>query len=211
MRFNFWVEVEDQVVLSLWRVALLEAVEETRSISAAAAKVGVHFRVAWRKIKEMEKRLGVRLVLGQPGGAHGSGAELTREARDDVRRFRQFTQGLAETAAKQYHEAFDDLDGSLPGVMRNGQAEWSGSTATTSLTMPRHSVATSRAATAARWGTTPWICIPRSRASGCRQSSAAGPGNRPPPATTGCLGATRPVAVYRMRTEHVRRWSKAPG
>jgi molybdate transport system regulatory protein len=109
MRYNFWIEVEDAVALSGWRVALLEAVEETGSISAAAARMGVHFRVAWRKIKEMEQRLGVRLVLGQAGGAHGGGAKLTAEAHDYVRRFRRFTQGLAETAEKQYQEAFGDL------------------------------------------------------------------------------------------------------
>ena len=68
--------------------------------------MGVHFRVAWRKIKEMEERLGVRLVVGQAGGTHGGGAELTPEARDTIHRFHRFTQGLAETARKQYHEAF---------------------------------------------------------------------------------------------------------
>ena len=45
---NFWVERNGEVVLSEWRVALLEAVAETGSISAAAARHGVHFRVAWR-------------------------------------------------------------------------------------------------------------------------------------------------------------------
>ena len=34
---NFWVERNGEVVLSEWRVALLEAVAETGSISAAAA------------------------------------------------------------------------------------------------------------------------------------------------------------------------------
>jgi molybdate transport system regulatory protein len=106
---NFWIEVEGEVALSEWRVALLEAVEETGSISSAAEKVGVHFRVAWRKIKEMETRLGVRLVLGQAGGTHGGGAELTPEAREFIRRFHQFTEGLAERAEKQFREAFGDL------------------------------------------------------------------------------------------------------
>jgi molybdenum-dependent DNA-binding transcriptional regulator ModE len=48
--------------------------------------------------------------LGQAGGAHGGGAELTPEARDIIRRFHQFTQGLAETAEKQYRAAFGNLD-----------------------------------------------------------------------------------------------------
>jgi molybdate transport system regulatory protein len=109
MGHNFWIEVAGEVALSQWRVALLHAVEETGSISSAATRMGVHFRVAWRKIKEMEERLGVRLVLGQTGGPHGGGAELTREARDYIRRFHLFTQGLTETAEKQFREAFGDL------------------------------------------------------------------------------------------------------
>ena len=36
---------------------------------------------------------------------------LTPEARDYVHRFRQFTQGLAETVEKPYREVFGDLDG----------------------------------------------------------------------------------------------------
>jgi molybdenum-dependent DNA-binding transcriptional regulator ModE len=49
---NFWIEKDGKVVLSEWRVALLEAVEQTGSINAAAAQQGVPFRVAWRKIQE---------------------------------------------------------------------------------------------------------------------------------------------------------------
>ena len=55
--FNVWIEVEGEVALSAWRVGLLEAVARTGSISAAAEAQGVHFRVAWRKIREMERRI----------------------------------------------------------------------------------------------------------------------------------------------------------
>jgi molybdate transport repressor ModE-like protein len=106
MGCNFWIEVDGDVALSEWRVALLEAVAETGSISAAAPKMGVHFRVAWRKIREMEARLGVRLVVGTAGGAHGGGARLTEEAQDCIRRFRQFVHGLQALAEKQYRDAF---------------------------------------------------------------------------------------------------------
>jgi molybdenum-dependent DNA-binding transcriptional regulator ModE len=65
---NFWLERNGQVVLSEWRVALLEAVADTGSISAAAARQGVHFRVAWRKLQEMEARLGTKLTERTTGG-----------------------------------------------------------------------------------------------------------------------------------------------
>jgi molybdate transport system regulatory protein len=108
MRCNFWIEVDSEVALSEWRVALLEAVAETGSISAAAERMDVHFRVAWRKIREMEARLGVRLVVGTVGGTHGGGARLTQEAHDTIGRFRQFVHGLHALADKQYREAFGE-------------------------------------------------------------------------------------------------------
>ena len=52
IKANFWIEKEGKVVLSSWRVGLLEAIEETGSISAAASKMGVSYRRAWDKIHE---------------------------------------------------------------------------------------------------------------------------------------------------------------
>ena len=104
---NFWLEKDGKVVLSEWRVALLEAVERTGSISAAAAQQGVHFRVAWRKLKEMEDGLGVKLTQRVVGGRSGGGAGLTPEGRKYVQRFREFTAGLKEIAERQYEKAFE--------------------------------------------------------------------------------------------------------
>lgn len=104
---NFWLEKDGKVVLSEWRVALLEAVDETGSISAAAARQGVHFRVAWRKLKEMEDRLGVKLTQRVVGGRSGGGAGLTPEGREYVRKFREFTAGLKDIAEQQYKQAFE--------------------------------------------------------------------------------------------------------
>ena len=52
-RINLWIEEEGEVVLSDWRVRLLEAIVETGSISSAAAKLDVSYHRAWDKIREM--------------------------------------------------------------------------------------------------------------------------------------------------------------
>lgn len=105
-RSNFWLEQDGKVVLSEWRIALLEAVERTGSINAAAAERGVHFRVAWRKLKEMEEGLGVKLTQRAVGGKHGGGTSLTLAGRDYVRHFHEFTAGLKEIVDKQFRKAF---------------------------------------------------------------------------------------------------------
>ena len=103
---NFWLEKNGKVVLSEWRVALLEAVERTGSINAAAAEQGVHFRVAWRKLQEMEEGLGVKLTERVVGGKHGGGTALTPEGREYVRHFHEFTAGLKGIVNKQFTKAF---------------------------------------------------------------------------------------------------------
>ena len=103
---NFWIENNGKVVLSEWRVALLEAVERTGSISAAAAQQGVHFRVAWRKLQEMEEGLGVKLTQRSVGGKQGGGTSLTAEGRTYVRHFHAYTAGLKDLAAQQFQAAF---------------------------------------------------------------------------------------------------------
>lgn len=103
---NFWIEKDGKVVLSEWRIALLEAVERTGSINAAAAHQGVPFRVAWKKLQEMEDGLGVKLTQRTVGGKRGGGTYLTAEARAYVQRFHAYIAGLKDMAAKQFAEAF---------------------------------------------------------------------------------------------------------
>jgi molybdate transport system regulatory protein len=103
---NFWIEKEGQVVLSSWRVALLEAVAETGSISAAATKMNISYRRAWEKIQESEERLGQKLVETQTGGSGGGGSELTPVVKDYIRRFREFTAGLTFMVNQRFQEHF---------------------------------------------------------------------------------------------------------
>lgn len=105
-KLNVWIEQDGEVVLSLWRVRLLEAVDRTGSINAAAAEMGVHFRTAWEKIKEMEARLGLSLVESQTGGHGGGGTALTPEARRLLTRFHALTEGLNTLLAERFQILF---------------------------------------------------------------------------------------------------------
>lgn len=104
--FNLWLESDGQVVLSRWRVRLLEAIDESGSISAAANSMGVSYRRAWDKLDEMEKGLGVHLVDRQVGGTGGGGATLTEAGRDYVARFKRFAQGVDDVIAHHFERAF---------------------------------------------------------------------------------------------------------
>ncbi len=105
-RVNFWIEQDGEVVLSTWRVALLQAIAETGSITAAAEKMNVPYRVAWQKVHEIEERLGEPVLETQTGGAGGGGARLTPAGQRYVQRFQEFTKGLNELVQQRYQEVF---------------------------------------------------------------------------------------------------------
>lgn len=111
---NFWAEIDGEVVLSEWRVQLLQAIDEAGSISGAAHQLDIPYRLAWERVHEMEQALGQTLVDAQVGGAGGGGATLTPLARDYMRRWQEFHQGLETLVAQRFAAAFGDA-GPLAG------------------------------------------------------------------------------------------------
>lgn len=105
-RLNLWIEHNGEVVLSDWRMRLLEAIAETGSISSAATRMNVPYHRAWDKIHEMEEGLGVKLVETQTGGSGGGGAQLTPDGRRYIDQFRRFQAGFNEQVERRFEETF---------------------------------------------------------------------------------------------------------
>ena len=59
------------------KIALLKAIDETGSISAAGRALDMSYRRAWRLIDELNASFKEPLVTSQTGGKHGGGAGLT--------------------------------------------------------------------------------------------------------------------------------------
>lgn len=107
-RFNFWLENEGNVAVSVWRVRLLTAVDGTGSISQAARQMDIPYRIAWQKIHEMEEQLGVKLVETQVGGKRGGGACLTPVGRRLVDKFARLAEDAEGFLESRYKEIFSD-------------------------------------------------------------------------------------------------------
>ncbi len=105
-KFNLWIEKDGAVVLSAWRVALLEAIQATGSISAAAEQLNIPYRRAWEKVQEIEVGLGVKVVDTAVGGKGGGGARLTPAGRKAIAQFRRFSEGFEAEVAQRYRAAF---------------------------------------------------------------------------------------------------------
>lgn len=59
------------------KIALLEAIRTTGSISAAARSVGMSYRRAWLLVDEINRTLREPAVRAETGGARGGGAVVT--------------------------------------------------------------------------------------------------------------------------------------
>lgn len=90
------------------KVSVLEAVEETGSISGAARKLNMPTRRAWELVDHLNKAFGQPLVSGQTGGAGGGGARLTPVGREVVERYRALL-AATQAVAAEHVSALDAL------------------------------------------------------------------------------------------------------
>ena len=108
-RLKIWLEGQDGLVaLSDWRVGLLDAIARHGSLVGAARELGVPHRTAWQRLREMEERMGTRLVEASSGGAAGGESHLTPAAHDLMRRFEALRAGLDEQVAERFRLHFGD-------------------------------------------------------------------------------------------------------
>ena len=110
VRSKIWIERGGDVVLSEWRVELLEAIDAHGSLSRAAEALDVPYRTAWERVKATEAELGVRLLESESGGADGGGSRLTPEAREFCRRFRRVSSGIQEVVSRRFAAEFGQSD-----------------------------------------------------------------------------------------------------
>ena len=103
-----WLERDGRVVLSQWRVALLEAVDELGSLAAGAARLGVPYRTAWTRLREIEAGLGFKVLDTQIGGPDGGGSRLTPAGREVIDRFHRVADGVRGFVDERFHNEFPD-------------------------------------------------------------------------------------------------------
>lgn len=75
--------------VGLERVALIEAVDELGSITAAARRLGLSYRGAWDIVQALNNLFAAPLIEAAPGGRAGGAARVTAEGRRVAQVFRQ--------------------------------------------------------------------------------------------------------------------------
>lgn len=110
LKTKVWMERDGALCFGGGRAELLEAIDATRSISAAARRIGMSYRHAWTMLRTSEKRLGRSLVLCSKGGRGGGGARVTAAGRALLEKYRAIESDFLNMARQGQHEIEALLD-----------------------------------------------------------------------------------------------------
>lgn len=98
----------DAIAVGPGKVALLEAVRQQGSISAAARHLGMSYRRAWLLIDELNRTLTHPATVSEQGGQSGGGCVLTPVGENIVRLYREI-EAKAQAACASEIAALTDL------------------------------------------------------------------------------------------------------
>lgn len=106
---DLWLGPKNQPSLGDDRIALLEQIGVTGSITRAAKAVGISYKTAWDTINALNNLCGSRLVETTTGGKGGGGAKLSRDALKLIQGYRHLEAGHKKflSAASTEIEEFD--------------------------------------------------------------------------------------------------------
>lgn len=92
------------------KIALLEAVRDQQSISAAARKLDMSYRRAWLLLDDLNQSFKTSVVATATGGKRGGGARLTAAGEQIIKHYRELEKA-AQSAAFPHLKALQQLVG----------------------------------------------------------------------------------------------------
>jgi len=88
LRPRLRVMLGNEIALGPGRVDLLELIQQTGSLRAAAERMGISYMRAWQLIKYTNRCFSAPVVEVVRGGKHGGGAKLTETGRRTLAAYR---------------------------------------------------------------------------------------------------------------------------
>jgi molybdate transport system regulatory protein len=98
-----------EIAVGPGKVALLDAIAETGSISAAARALGMSYRRAWLLIDTMNRCFREPVIETASGGKGGGGASITAIGEEVLRRYRT----MEDTAVASVSDQITEFSGLL--------------------------------------------------------------------------------------------------
>jgi molybdate transport system regulatory protein len=96
------------------KIKLLEAIDQTGSISQAGRALGMSYRRAWLLVDDVNRCFRDPVVATQPGGTRGGGATLTDFGHKLVTNYRAIESEATSRAKSRLHELEASLRAARP-------------------------------------------------------------------------------------------------
>lgn len=95
MRFRLRITAGDAIAIGPGKIALIEAIAKTGSITSAAKSLDMSYRRAWLLLDDLNRSLKKPAVESAKGGEHGGGSHVTEAGLQLIALYR----GIEEKAA----------------------------------------------------------------------------------------------------------------
>lgn len=105
-RVRLWIDITGSGAVGPGKLRLLDAIATTKSLSAAAKKLRMSYRLAWKHLQLIEQRTGLTVVERQRGGRSGGGTELTPEGRALLKAYRNWRDETEEHMQAAFRRHF---------------------------------------------------------------------------------------------------------
>lgn len=99
---RFRVDIGSELGIGPGKIALLENIGESGSLSQAARALGMSYRRAWQLLNSLNACLQEPVTQAQKGGPHGGGSRLTPFGRQLIRAYRAFDAETQRRGARAF-------------------------------------------------------------------------------------------------------------
>ncbi len=89
VRGNIWIEGKTGALMGSGRMNLLEQIDQSGSITAAAKTMKMSYRQAWELVDSMNKQSKKPLVVTSAGGIGGGGSIVTLEGKKAIKKYKE--------------------------------------------------------------------------------------------------------------------------
>ncbi len=79
IKIKFWIEKNGVSILGPGRLAILESIDRTGSLTEATKECNISFRKGWKLITEINEQLEQPVIISERGGTGGGGKTALTE------------------------------------------------------------------------------------------------------------------------------------